>query len=315
MAKKKAISVASYNDKEYEQFAENITRVRYMKYFKGTKPAFKERESTGILSGAFLSLTIGCLAVPYLLRIGSDFSTKTILGLTIVMAATTVVLGIWGFMKMAKERRRIYRPVSDEEFDRYLAFDLKGLTTRARMLVTDKTPHLKEGKDSIEDVEPVILYSPEEYSSNTNLPLLIKRGDDGKVRFSNLYTMVLFPTKQGMYLNITYLNLCDGSAKFDRIYACPYTELEEVTFKRRKYAMTSQAGRSEIHDVKSFLIISKTGDTREAGVDVIDYDILKDYGGHFDDTPVKLAAMRLNKFVPEKVHIKVHDDLLPPSEE
>ena len=64
---------------------------------------------------------------------------------------------IWGFRKMAEEKKRVYRPVPDEEFDRYLAFDLKGLVVRARLLVTDKTPVLKAEEDSIMDVEPIVL--------------------------------------------------------------------------------------------------------------------------------------------------------------
>lgn len=295
----KVISVASYNDNEYEQFTENITRVRYMKYFKGTKPAFKERESTGILMGAFLSLTVGCIAAPYLLLIGSHFSHKTILGFTILMAATTVFLAIWGFRKMAEEKTHVYRPVPDEEFDRYLAFDIKGLIVRAKLLVTDKTPDLKEDRDSIMDVDPIVLYSAEGYSSDVNLPLLLKCGDDGIIRASNLYVMVLFPTEKGMYINITYLNLLSGKAKFDRIYACPYKDVDSITYKDRSYDIVTQEGKEVMKRVKSFLIKSSAGDTSEVGVDVVDYDIINTVGGHFDEAPVEAAMERLAHYFPD----------------
>ncbi len=306
MARKKIVSVASYNDSAYEQFAENITRVRYVKYFKGTKPAFKERESTGILMGGFLSLIIGCIGAPYLLTIGSHFSSRTITGFTMLMAATTIFLAIWGFRKILEEKKRIYKPVKDEEYDKYFAFDLKGLAVRARMLVTDKTPILKDGKDSIEGIDPIILYSPEGYSSNVNLPLLIKQGDDGFIRASNLYVMILFPTKQGMYINITYLNLCDGSAKFDRIYACPYEDVERVFFAKREYSLVSQQGRNEMKRVKSFMITSGSGDTKEIGVDVVDYDIIDQYGGKFDVSATEKAVELLNAKIRKALEVKNH---------
>ncbi|MCQ2545845.1 MAG: hypothetical protein MJ144_05385 [Clostridia bacterium] len=296
MAKiKKIVSVASYNDKEYEQFLENITRVRYMKYFNGTEPRFKERESTGILTGAFLSLIVGCIGAPYLLKIGSHFSDRTILGFAMIMAATTVALGIWGIRKRIEEKNRVYNPVPDEEFDRYLDFDIKGLIVRARLLVTDKTPVLKNEEDSIMDVDPIVLYSAESYSSNVNLPLLLKVGDDGFIRASNLYTMILFPTERGMYINITYLNLCSGQAKFDRIYACPYDDVDDIVYEDRQYDQVSQAGKEEIKRVKSFLIKSDAGDTREVGVDIIDYDIIEQYGGKFNEQPALDALVFLRK--------------------
>lgn len=296
MAKRdKIVSVASYNDKEYEQFLENITRVRYIKYFNGTKPKFKERESTGILTGAMLSLVIGCVAVPYLLKIGSDFSDKTIIGFTMIMAATTIFLGFWGLRKRLEEGRRVYNPVPDEEYDRYLEFDLKGLIVRARILVTDKTPVLKNEEDSILDVDPIVLYSAESYSSNVNLPLLLKCGDDGYIRASNLYVMLIFPTDKGMYINITYLNLCNGQAKFDRIYSCPYEDVGDITYKDRKYEQVSQAGKTEVKRVKSFLITSDVGNTKEVGVDLVDYDIIEQYGGKFNEQPAIEALEFLRK--------------------
>lgn len=296
MAKKeKIVSIASYNDKEYEQFLENITRVRYMKYFNGTEPRFKERESTGILTGAFLSLVVGVIGAPYLLKIGSHFSDRTILGFALIMAVTTVVLSFFGIRKLLEEKKRVYKPVPDEEFDRYLDFDIKGLIVRARLLVTDKTPVLKNEEDSIMDVEPIVLYSAEGYSSNVNLPLLLKCGDDGFIRASNLYTMILFPTDKGMYINITYLNLCNGSAKFDRIFACPYEDVGDITYEDREYAQISQSGKEELKRVKSFLITSDAGDTKEVGVDIVDYDIMEQYGGRFNEQPALDALKFLRK--------------------
>ena len=294
MAKYKIISVTSYNREEYDQFQENITRVRYIKYFNGTKPRFKERESTGILTGALLSLIVGVIIAPYLLRLGSHFSNSSILGFTMLMGATAIFLGIWGFRKLKEEKTRVYRPVPDEEFDRYLAFDLKGLVARARLLVADKTTVLKNGEDSIEGIDPIVLYSAESYSSNVNLPLLLKCGDDGFIRASNLYVMILFPTDKGMYINITYLNLCNGQARFDRIYACAYEDVKDIIYEDREYGQVSQEGKAEVKRVKSFLITSDAGDTKEVGVDVVDYDIMDQYGGRFNEQPAldALAFLR-----------------------
>ena len=291
----KIISVTSYNGDEYDQFQENITRVRYIKYFKGTRPQFKERESTGIFIGAFLSFFIGVLAAPYLLSIGSHFSNRTILGFAMLMAASTVFLTIWGISKLKEEKQRVYRPVPDEEFDRYLDFDIKGLINRARIVVTEATPVLKSGEDSIEEADPIVLYSPEEYSSNVNLPLLVKRGDDGFIRASNLYVMILFPTAKAMYINITYFNLCNGQAKFDRIYACPYENVSDIFYKKRKYEQVSQAGEVVLKRVKSFLITAKVGDTRTVGVDVVDFNLIDEYGGKFNEAPAQEAVKILRE--------------------
>ena len=295
MAKYKIVSVASYNEKEFEQFQENITRVRYMKYFNGTEPAFKERESTGILTGALLSLVVGVIIVPYLLRLGSHFSDRTIFGFMLLMAASAVFLGIWGFLKRREEKTRVYRPVPDEEFDRYLEFDFQGLIKRARLVVAEATTVIKNGEDSIEGVDPILLWSAEGYSSNVNLPLLLKCGDDGFIRASNLYVMILFPTEKGMYINITYLNLCSGQAKFDRVYACAYEDVKDITYEDREYGQVSQQGKAEIKRVKSFLITSDAGDTKEVGVDVVDYDIMDQYGGRFNEQPALEALAFLRK--------------------
>ena len=288
--KNKIISVASYNDKEFEQFTENITRVRYIKYFKGTKPVFKERESTGIFIGAVLCFIIGCIMAPYLLKRGSDLSPLTITVFTIVMAITGIILTIWGLKKVLHERRRTYKPVKDEEFDKYFAFDIEGLKVRARFLVTDKTMRLKDEEDSIENVSPIVLYAPEEYSSNVNLPMLCKCGEDGIIRASNLYVMIIFPTSWGVYINTTYLNLCNGSAKFDRIYACPYEDIESITYKKREYNVVSQGGKEFVKRAKSFLIQSNVGDTSEVGLDIVDYDMVEQLGGRFDESAAKNAV-------------------------
>ncbi|MDD4200961.1 MAG: hypothetical protein PHS19_06225, partial [Eubacteriales bacterium] len=123
----------------------------------------------------------------------------------------------------------------------------------------------------------------------------LKCGDDGYIRASNLYVMLIFPTDKGMYINITYLNLCNGQAKFDRIYSCPYEDVGDITYKDRKYEQVSQAGKTEVKRVKSFLITSDVGNTKEVGVDLVDYDIIEQYGGKFNEQPAIEALEFLRK--------------------
>ena len=75
--------------------------------------------------------------------------------------------------------------------------------------------------------------------------------------------------------------------------------------------MISQQERKELlKHVKSFIITSGEGETGEVAIDIVDYDIMEQYGGKFDETAVK----HVMNFLPDFVNKKKNSGNLPEAE-
>lgn len=300
MAKQPHNSIAKYNS-DFDQFVDNITRVRYLKYFIGTKPSFTEEESTGFFVGAFLSFLFGLFIIPYLLGRDSHFDGSPAISIaSSFFMIAGIILAVWGLIKHLKERKKEHKPVEDEEYDRYLAYDMKALSIKARQIVNSKSEPILKGNDSIDEVEPIILSSAEQYSSNTNLPCRVKAGKDGFIRASNLKAMFIYPSNKSLYIYTTYLNLCDGTSKFDHVYVCDYENVASVKYIKRKEQQVTAKGVATDRKVKSFIITSDSGNTSEVSINIVDYDFISATGGKFKEDAAEAALERLSYFFPKK---------------
>jgi len=287
--------ITVWND-DFDRFQETITRGRYHKYFYGSRPLWKERESTGIFFGALLCFLFGWFIVPYI----GHASGLDPLGLklaVIVLTAGGILILVRGLFKIKEEKEKTYTPIKDEEFDRYFRYDILGVKNKSRAFLKESIADLDPSIYNLEAVEPFILYSAEEYSSNVNLPLMVKCGDDGLIRASNLFVMLIYPFHDICCIYTAYVNLFDGTAKFEHAYDCKYTSIESVGYEDITFSTVTQKRQEVEKHTKTLFIKAKEGNTSRVSVNIIDYDIMKSIGGHFDET----EALKTYEFLSSKL--------------
>lgn len=268
---------------DFDKFQETITRGRYRKYFLGPKPSWKEKESSGIILGALLCFLFGWFIVPYLGHAAGLNPT----GLKYAIAFLTfggIVVLIRGLFKIREENNKTYTSVKDEEFDRYFKYDVAGIVNKSKSFLKENITDYDSSKYDVDSVEPFILYSAEEYSSNVNLPLAIKVGEDGVIRASNLFFMLIYPFKDVCYIYTCYVNLFDGTAKFEHAYNCNYTSIETVGYEDITFTTVTQKGQEVEMHTKTFYIKAKEGNTSRVSVNIVDYNIARKFDGRFDET-------------------------------
>lgn len=267
---------------DFDKFQETITRGRYRKYFLGPRPSWKERESSGIILGALLCFLFGWFIVPYL----GHAAGLNPLGLKIAIAVLSlggVIILIRGLFKIKEEKNRTYTPIKDEEFDRYFQYDIKGIKNKSKAFLKENITDYDSSICDVDSVEPFVLYSAEDYSSNVNLPLAIRRGEDGLIRASNLFFMLIYPFKDICYIYTCYVNLFDGTAKFEHAYNCSYASIETVGYEDITFTTVTQKGQELEMHTKTLYIQAKEGNTSRVSVNIVDYDIAKKFDGHFDE--------------------------------
>ena len=281
---------------DFDRFQETITRGRYRKYFFGPKPLWKERESTGIIFGAILCFFFGWFIVPYL----GHAAGLHPLGLKLAVVVLTlggILILIRGLYRIKEEKSIAYTPIKDEEFDRYFQYDILGIQNKSKAFLRENIVGLDSSENDIDSVEPFIMYSPEDYSSNVNLPLKVKCGDDGLIRASNLFFMLIYPFDDICYIYTAYVNLFDGTAKFEHAYDCAYTSIESVGYEDIKFSKVTQKRQEVNMHTKTLYIKANEGNTSRVSVNIIDYNIIKNFGGHFDET----EALRTYEFLNSKL--------------
>ncbi len=278
---------------DFDRFQETITRGRYRKYFYGPKPLWKERESTGIFFGTILCFLFGWFIIPYIGR-AAGLDPLGLKLATIVLTIGGILILVRGLFKIKEEKSKTYTPIKDEEFDRYFEYDIKGLKNKSKAYLRENIASLVPSGNDPDSVDPFILYSAEEYSSNVNLPLMVKCGDDGLIRASNLFFMLIYPFNDICYIYTAYVNLFDGTAKFEHAYDCKYTSIESVGYEDVTFTTVTQSRKEVEKHTKTFYIKAAEGNTSRVSVNIVDYDIIKDIGGHFDNSEALKAYVFLN---------------------
>ena len=293
--------ITVWND-DVDRFQEPITRGRYRKYFLGPKPLLNERESTGIIFGSLLCFLFGWFIVPYIGR-AAGLDPLGLKLAVIVLTLGGILILVRGLCKIKEEKAKTYTPIKDEEFDRYFEYDIKGLKNKSKAFLKENIADFASSGNDPNSVEPFILHSAEEYSSNVNLPLMVKCGDDGLIRASNLFFMLIYPFNDICYIYTAYVNLFDGTAKFEHAYDCKYTSIEKIGYEDITFTTVTQSRKEVEKHTKTFYINAKEGNTSRVSVNIVDYDIIKDIGGHFDKSEALKAYVFLNSKLSKRISI------------
>ena len=106
--------------------------------------------------------------------------------------------------------------------------------------------------------------------------------------------MLIYPFENICYIYTSYVNLFDGTAKFEHAYDCKYTSIEAVGYEDITFTKVSQKRQEVEMNTKTFYIKAKEGNTSRVSVNIVDYNIIKDIGGYFDETEALKAYEFLN---------------------
>ena len=123
---------------------------------------------------------------------------------------------------------------------------------------------------------------------------MVKRGDDDLIRASNLFFMLIYPFEDICYIYTSYVNLFDGTAKFEHAYDCKYSSIASVGYEDISFSKVTQKRQEVEMHTKTFYIKAKEGNTSRVSANIIDYNIIKDIGGYFDETEALKAYEFLN---------------------
>ena len=109
--------------------------------------------------------------------------------------------------------------------------------------------------------------------------------------------MLIYPFNDVCYIYTSYVNLFDGTAKFEHAYDCNYTSIESVGYEDITFSTVTQSRKEVEMHTKTLYIKAKEGNTSRVSVNIIDYDIIKETSGHFDET----EALKTYEFLMSKV--------------
>jgi len=106
--------------------------------------------------------------------------------------------------------------------------------------------------------------------------------------------MLIYPFNDICYIYTAYVNLFDGTAKFEHAYDCKYTSIESVGYEDVTFTTVTQSRKEVEKHTKTFYIKAAEGNTSRVSVNIVDYDIIKEIGGHFDKSEALKAYVFLN---------------------
>ena len=116
---------------------------------------------------------------------------------------------------------------------------------------------------------------PGDYVHNVNLPLLWKKGEDGRLRYSNLSVMALFFGEENLYLFTSIYNVRNGTSKFQHAYECPYHKIRFAGFEDKVVETVNQQNKSVIQNLKMLVIEGGESEDEKLSMPVADYGIMK----------------------------------------
>jgi hypothetical protein len=149
-------------------------------------------------------------------------------------------------------------------------------------------------KGRLDKMEMILVKGPRDYSAFTNLPLLWKLGEDGKLRYSNFSVMALYFGEETLYIYTCIFNMRNGTPKFHHTYECPYDEIRFAGFEDRTVETVNQSNKSVAQSLKMLVIDAGEGENERLSMPVADYDIMKKYGGTIDISDAEDAVRILN---------------------
>lgn len=277
--------------KEQDQVKELLRRGTIRHYFLGAENIWSQ-EGFGTVVGGGLTIFFGAIIFPMLLQ----YSNSSIPANFVcwIMTAIGVVVCVKGLYGMVKESRTGCKPVPDEVHDEILEYDIAGLKETSKRILKEHLPKLAE-EERIDDMEMLFVKGPRDYVHNTNLPMVFKLGNDGKVRYSNFSVMALYFGRENLYIYTSVFNMRNGTSKFQHTYDCPYDKIRFVGFEDKAVETVNQQNKSVVQNLRMFVIDAGDEENEKLSMPVADYDILKKMGGTIDNSDAEEAVKVLSE--------------------
>lgn len=271
---------------QQEQVKELLRRGSIRHYFLGPENIWT-REGFGIVVGGALAVFFGVIILPkiFLYSSNSEMLQKVC---WVITAAGFVLLGK-GLYEMLKESRTKSEPVSDAVYDEILAYDVEGLKKTSRQTLRENIPCLK-AEGSLDAMEMLLVKGPRDYTSNVNLPLLWRLGEDGRLRYSNFSAMALYFGEEALYIYTCIFNMRNGTAKFPHTYECPYGQIRFAGLEDNTIDTVNQSNKSVTQNLKILVLDTGDGEYDKLSMPVADYDAMKKYGGVIDISDAEEAV-------------------------
>jgi len=288
---KKDYTVALYNE-EFDNSKELAARGRMRRYFGG-RPKWSERESFGIVFGAFLCFAFSLL-LPVLLG-KSGFDPDGIRWTSRFLMAGGVVILIKGFYDIRKDLKKEVAAVTDSECDACFEFDMAGIIKKAKKVLAENIGVLKEAGEDIENMELAVVSGPEDRTANVNLPLLMVVGEDGFMRASNYAVLVIAFGRSDLYIYQCVYNMRDGSVKKEHAYRCPHGNFDFAEIRNAERKVMMADNRSQLHRLLEFVIHTVEGEETELAIPIADLTAEQQSGGKFNLADAEAAMEKLMK--------------------
>jgi len=271
--------------KEKEQVIELLRRGSIRHYFLGPESIWS-KEGFGTVAGGFLTTFFGGFLLPRLFLYGT--TNDGLKYLCWAMTAVGILILIKGLYLMIKESRTDRKPVPDKVHDEILEYDIEGLKKISKQVL--KTNILKLVEDeNIDQMDMVLVKGPREYVHNVNLPLVWKLGDDGKIRYSNFSTMVIYFGANNLYIYTSIFNMRNGTSKFEHTYECPYDKIKFVGLEDRIIETVTQKNKKISQKLQMFVINAGDDESDELAISVKDYEIMEKSKGYFNISDAEKA--------------------------
>ena len=288
---KKEYTVALFNE-DYNHVEELVRRGRMRRYFVGA-PKWYSRESVGVVFGGVISLAFG-LFIPILLQ-NSGLNPDGLRAASVILIVGGAILLVKGFFEVAKDYKKVYAEISDDEWEQCFNYDIKGIKIKAKGLINEKMANFIDGVEVIDDLEVVVVTGPDDWASNPNLPMLMTFGEDGVIRSSNHSVMVIFIGKDNFYVYQCSYNMRNGSIKREHAYTCPYSEFigAEIREGEKRTLVTDKKIVS--HRTLEFVLSFQKEEVEELSLVISDLDTEKGTKGKFNIEGNKKALERMNQ--------------------
>ena len=293
---KKEYTVALFNE-DYDHVEELIRRGRMRRYFQGP-PKWHQRESVGVVFGGLLSLAFG-LFIPILLG-NSGLNPMGLKAASFILVLGGAFLLVKGYLEVNKDYKKVYDEIPDEEWEKCLSYDLQGIKGKAKGLLSEKLDNFINGRETIEDLETLIITGVDDWASNPNLPMLMTMGEDGIIRPSNLGVMIIFLGKEHFYVYQCSYNMRSGSVRREHAYTCSYEDFlgGEIRKGEKRTLVTDKKIVS--HKILEFVLFFQKEEQEELSLVISDIDTEKGTGGKFDISTSEKALERMNQILGDK---------------
>lgn len=278
-------------NQEQEQVRELLRRGSIRHYFLGPENIWT-REGFGIVVGGALTTLFGGFIFPRLFLYSSN--SEVLKFVCWVMAAIGAAVCGKGLYEMYKESRVQSKPIPDQAHDEILEYDIEGLKKTSMRVLEENIPEPKGGV-GFDKMEMILVKGPRDYSSNVNLPLVWKLGEDGKLRYSNFSVMSLYFGKEVLYIHTCIFNMRNGTARFHHTYECPYDQIRFVGFEDRAVETVTQNNKAITQNLKMLVIDAGDGEEDKLSMPVADHDAMQKFNGIIDIRDAEEAVRILSE--------------------